>query len=160
MKLINEKYKSIINEDYVDKNEIPMFWVYDPDKADFFIKTCLLWQNIKTDTYKIKIGKDVISIPYNYHIIIGDYDGGLDCISPEEIVGRKFQAFTFSNDIDENSWILDDLRIVGVEQDIDFLVPFVKGIFPILLSDKRAILVSSIGDCYNKIKNISVADLI
>lgn len=159
MNLINEKYEGIIKSDYSNRNKNQMFWVYNPIEEDFFLKTCLIWQNIKTDTYEVKIGDDVISLPFNYYIIIGDYDSGLDCICPEEITGRNFQAFTFSNNIDENSWILKDIKIVGVKEDIDFVIPFVKGIFPVLLSDKRAVLVAS-SDCYNKIKDISMADLI
>ena len=157
MKLIDENYNEITTMS--DTRVANLFWHYDIEHKDFFIRTCPVWYNITSDAYKVKIGKDIISIPYNYYILIGDFDGGLDCISPDEIIGREFQAFTFANNLEDESWILEDIKIVGYEEDVVFVTPFVKGFFPILTSDKRAILVSST-DMYMKIKDMTFSDIL
>ena len=157
MKLINESYGEI--ESLEDNTITNLFWHYDISKKDFFIMTCKVWYNITSDVYLIKIGNHTIRVPYNYYILIGDYDGGLDCITPEEIVGRDFQAFTFSNTLEDESWTLDEIKIVGYEEDVTFVSPFIKGLYPILISDNRAIMISST-DMYQKIKDFTFSDIL
>ena len=166
MILINEKYKGI--KKFNDDHHAQLFWSYDFVKSDdprevkhldFFLKTCLLWQNITSDAYKLKIGDSFVWMPYNYHLLLGDFDSGLDCISPEEILNRPFQAITFPNTLDEHNIILKDIKVVGYESEKNFVVPFEKGIFPILAGKDRAVLVSS-KDFYNKIKNTTLSGLL
>ena len=154
MKLIDEKYQAV--EKYTTDQ---LFWIYDFKQHDFFLKTCLLWHNIKSDAYIIEIGKGVLSIPFNYFMMIGDYDGGLDFISPDEIVGREFEAFTFSKDFSEASWELTKLKIIGYEENQNFVLPFIKYPFPVSINDTKAILVSN-NDLYNKIKETSFGDIL
>lgn len=161
MILIDEKYKGISS---FRDHHAQLFWTYDFSKdddstLDFFLKSCLLWQNVVSDAYQIKVGDDTVWLPYNYFFLLGDFDSGLDCIAPKEILNRPFQAVTFSNTLEEQSMILKDIKIVGYEHDMSFVIPFEKGIFPILVGDNRVILVSA-KDFYNKIKDTTLAGMI
>jgi hypothetical protein len=167
MILINERYKGI-RKFNTDEHRAQLFWSYDFIKdgdpkdsknLDFFLRQCLLWQNITSDAYKIRIGDASVWLPFNYHLLLGDFDSGLDCISPQEILNRPFQAITFSNTLDESTIILKDIKVIGYEEERTFIVPFEKGIFPILAGNDRAVLVSS-KDFYNKIKNTTLSGLL
>lgn len=154
MKLIDEKYQSVTK--YTTEQ---LFWIYDFKQHDFFLKNCLLWHNIRSDAYIIEIGRGILTIPFNYFMMIGDYDGGLDFISPEEVVGREFQAFTFSMNFSESSWDLTRLKIVGYEEDQNFVLPFIKYPFPVSIGNNSAVLVSN-SDLYNKLKETSFNDIL
>jgi hypothetical protein len=160
MILLDEKYKGITS--YKD-HHAQLFWTYDFSKddsktLDFFLKSCLLWQNVISDAYQLKIGEDTVWMPFNYYFLLGDFDSGLDCISPQEIMNRPFQAVTFADNLEESTMILKDINIVGYEENRTFVIPYERGIFPVLVG-KRVILISG-KDFYNKIKDTTLAGMI
>lgn len=162
MILLNEEYKGIKN--ITDGNTSQLFWVYDTDETDvkerdFYLNNVTLWQNVISDAYQLSIGDGTTWLPFNYHILIGDYDSGLDCLTPDEILGRHFQAISFSNELDESTSSLLDIKVCGYEKDKVFAVPYTKAVYPILISNDKVILVSP-KDFYNKIKNTSIGSLI
>jgi len=157
MMLINDNYKKIKNLN--ECRETQMFWLFDLDEKDFFLKTVQTWYSLKSDAYVLSIGKYELEIPTNYYLLIGDYDAGLDCIPPDEIVGRDFQAFVFSNDFEQDSWELMDIKRKGYKHDREFELPFTKKPFPVMIDDNKAVLISST-DMYSKIKNLGFSDFI
>lgn len=157
MYLLDENHNSIKNLDSYIENQY--FWIYNFKDTDFYLKNCTLWQNLKSDAYTLQIGKESITLPFNYYIMIGDYDIGLDFITPEEIVGREFDAFVFSNTFDPQSWELVSMKITGYEHDMSFRVPYVKQPFPVALGERTSILVSN-SDMYNKIKDLGFTNVV
>lgn len=158
MKLINQYYEAITEEQVLNEKET-MFWEYNINETDFFLKSSLKWYNLKTDVYVLKILEELIYVPANYYIIIGDYDKGLDTIKPLEIVGREFSVLTFSAQLKSNSWELHDLEPVGYEEDYNFVLPDVKAPFPIIVTEKKAILISE-KDVYNRLKYLTFSDIL
>ena len=156
MHLLDENYKRI---ETFDNNKAKLFWTFDVDACDFFLKSCLLWQNVTSDAYTLSVGKGSITIPYNYYLVIGDYDSGFDCITPEEIMGRSFEAYTFANNLAEGTHELEHIEITGYNEDVNFVLPFVKSIFPVVVSDKRSMFVIN-KDSYNKFKELSISEIL
>jgi len=156
MHFLNEEYKPI--QDIVAADE-KLFWIYDVDKKDFFLRKYHTWYNLRSETYLLEVRGGVFRIPANFFIVIGDYDGGLDTIPPHEIVGRDFDVMTFSTNLTEESWSLDRVRVVGYEEESEFQIPFTKHPLPIVIDSNKAILVSQ-HDIFNKIKRLDFADII
>ena len=156
MHLIDESYKKI---ETFDNTKAKLFWTFDTEVSDFFLKSCLLWQNVTSDAYTISVGKGSVSLPYNYYIVIGDYDSGFDCITPEEIMGREFDAYTFSSEMNEGSNMLEPIHVTGYEEDVVFVLPFVKSVFPIMISEDRAMFIIN-KDSYNKFKDLSISEVL
>ena len=159
MILLNEKYEQI-----KDIKESQLFWIYDVDETDikerdFYLKSVTLWQNVISDAYELTIGDGKTWIPFNYHILIGDYDSGLDCLTPDEILGRSFQAVSFSNELDETTSGLTDMKVTGYKKDMVFSVPYIKAVYPISIGGNKVILVSP-KDFYNKIKGATIGSLL
>lgn len=156
MYLIDENYTKI---ETFDDTKSKLFWTFDTEVSDFFLKSCLLWQNVTSDAYTISVGKGVVTLPYNYYIVIADYDSGFDCITPEEIMGRDFDAYTFSNDMAEGTNLLEPIGVTGYDEDVVFVLPFVKSIFPVMISDSRAMFIIN-KDSYNKFKDLSISEVL
>lgn len=152
MKYIGSDFKNL---DSIDKS----FWIYNIDKRDFFLIETDNWYEFKTDSYLVSIGMSIMHIPINYYIIIGDYDGGLDTITPAEIVGREFEAFVFNNDFENDSWVLEPIKIIGYEENSNFIIPETKFPYPVLISDKKAVLISE-KEVYNKLKHLMFIDIV
>lgn len=156
MNLIDENYNRIT---LFDNNKDKLFWTFEIEPCDFFLKTCMFWQNVTSDAYTLTIGEGTVTLPYNYYIVIGDYDSGFDCVTPEEIMGRDFDVFTFSNDLAEGTHELTPLHVVGYEEDVVFILPFTKSVFPIMISDTRAMFIIN-KDSYNKFKELSISEVL
>ena len=157
MNLLNKNYKPTNSENIRIKGD--EFWYFDIESKDFFLKTTLDWFDLKTDAYVIEVSGKRISIPTNYYMIIGDYDGGLDSIAPFEIIGRQFDLFIYNTTLEANSWSFEPLKIVGYEKNVNFTLPNIKHLISISISDTKAIFVSE-KDMYNKIKTLSFTDII
>jgi len=156
MKFIDNNYKEIYLSDITNDT---LYWTYNINEKDFFLKSSKDWYELKSDAYILNIGGAIINIPANFYIIIGDYDGGLDTITPVEIVGREFEAFSFSSNLEVDSWQLEPIHVVGYKESVEFIIPEFKTPIPILTSAKRAILVSE-KEVWNKIKHITFSDII
>lgn len=156
MKLLDHNYEPFENE----KGDInKMFWLYDTKQLDFMLRDCNVWFNVKSDCYIININGQNIYVPESYNIVIGDVDVGVDTISPTEIVGRDFDALTFTNKLDAGSWSLDPIKVVGFEENVDIIFPYTKLPVPVFTSEDRVMLISS-DDCYSKIKDLEFSDFI
>lgn len=154
MDLLNDNYsRHELGEDDT------YFWSFDLDKEDFFLKQSDIWYNMQSSGYKVRVLGSEIIIPSNFYIIIGDIEGGLDCITPDEITGRQFEAFTFRSNLDAGAWSLEPIEICGYVDDHKFAFPVVNNPVPVLANPSHCLLVSGT-DVYNKLKNLSLADII
>jgi len=156
MRLINEVYKPI---DDLTNSYSHLFWLYLPDRVDFFLRRYDTWYNLHTETYILRIDGHDIRVPANFFMVIGDYDAGLDTITPDDICGREFEVLTFNLDMEPDSWLLKKVTVVGHEDESLFQLPFTKNAYPVAYSDERAILISSV-EIYGKIKNLTFSDII
>lgn len=157
MNLLNKNYNLESSEDIRHKNE--GFWYFDIDKKDFFLRPAQNWFDLKSDAYTIKIWDHTIKIPTNYYLIIGDYDAGLDAITPYEVVGRQFEVFMYKTSLEADSWTFEPFKIVGYEKNYNFTLPDIKHLISVGVSDTKAIFISE-KDQYNKLKNLSFSDII
>lgn len=156
MLFLDENYDQITSlKDHPSR----LMWVFDVDKSDFFIRQYQVWYSLSTPTYHMRIAGVEIHIPANYNILIGDYDAGLDIITPNEIIGRNFDALSFHPKLISQSGSLTPIEVVGYTEEEHFLIPFTKNPTPIFISDKIAILVGNT-DFYNKIKNLTFDEII
>ena len=157
MNLIDENYNglNIKKDEGVASNHI---WYYSTEHKDFFLSDIFTWSNIKSNGYVIEIeGKQTV-VPEHFFLAVGDYDIGLDCLQFAEIMGREYTAFTFNRTLEEDSWLLKPMRVVGYEENHSFYYPYFDHMFPIVVGD-LAILVSS-KDMYNRVKRLSFGDFV
>ena len=157
MNLINEIYQPLyINKDAgVSSNHI---WYYSTEAKDFFLSDIFTWSNITSNGYIIEIEGHRAVVPEHFFVAVGDYDIGMDSLQFAEILGREFDVYTMKSDLEEDSWLMKPMKIVGYEEDYLFYYPFFDHMFPIIIGD-LAIMVSS-KDMYNRIKRLSFSDFV
>lgn len=162
MKLIDENYEAFscmgdCTDELLNKN----FWEYSVKEQDFFLKSQPIWTGANLPAYRVRIGKNTTILPESYYVTIGDYDGGIDFIKMEEVVGREFEVIVFNKTLDADSWILEPLTIEGYEDNIQVNIPYknTKNPLPVALGNRYAILVSNV-DLYSKMGSFSFADII
>lgn len=156
MLLLDENYEGFNSieegEDITKKH----FWLYDLSKHDFFLTTSLIWYNLKSEAYELTIGRHKVMVPANYYILIGDYDVGFDVISPEEVVGRTFQAFTMNSKLSYTTSNFQDFDITGYTEDEKFIFPLTNALVPVKVGSSIILLSSK--NVYTKIKNLCFSD--
>jgi len=152
LNFINEYYGNV-------KKGGDCFWIFDIQKDDFFLKSKQANKKLTASSYQITIEDSSIWIPYNFFIMIGDYDKGLDCVIPDEIMGRKFNAIVLSNTLDESTYQIKEMKVTDYRHTMIYDMPFVNTVFPVMLSDSSVIMISQ-NDMYNKLKNMTIGKLI
>lgn len=158
MYLIDQDYlpiKEVNNSD----NEV-LYWSFDPDsdQPDFYLNTVNIWFAYTTEAYNIRWSGGEFTVPANYYITIGDIEGGLDTVKPEEVVGRDFDLFMFNRDLEPGSWTLEPFVITGYVEKFQFIFPHTNNPVPIIANDKKCMLVSG-SDCYKKIRDLNFLDI-
>ena len=131
--------------------------VFDLEKKEYFPYLASSWSKLKTTLYTIDIDGHTIHIPRDYHILIGDLDGGIDVIKPDELIGREFDALVFHKHFVPDFWQLLPMRVVDIQEGTIELPNVKKSPFPVVLSDKTALLVSE-SDIYSDIRTFSFSD--
>lgn len=164
MYILDQDYKPIENIDEKAKIDYH-FWVFDRREIkgeyvdDFYLKCCNFWFTMKADAYRLQVGKDEVVLPANYFMLIADISGGLDAIKPDEIVGRDFDVLMFNRTLDEGSWTLEPVKVIGFEEDYSYVYPEINSPFPVLVGENSAIMISQ-SDMYKKVKDLAFADII
>lgn len=154
MKFINEYNKPI--DDIMKSNH---YWTYNIEDKDFYLNTPVFYNDLNTDAYVIEIGNNKVTIPSNFFVVIADFDGRLDNITPDEIIGREFQAFIFNTLLDYDSWRLEDMNVIDYIEDYEFVLPNISTPFPVAISDEHAIMLSE-RDIYSKLKKMTFSDIL
>lgn len=140
------------------------FWTFQASsdakhEADFFLEQAITWYGLKTEAYHVQVGKSTILLPANYFVVLADVSAGLDTITPHEICGRDFEVLTFNRTLDEGSWDLKPIRIVGYESETYFTFPSVKVPFPVVVNQSISMLLSE-PDPYKMIRDLSFSEVI
>lgn len=158
MYLIGQDYSPIKKLDDNDKEVL--YWVFEPesDPPDFYLRSINIWFQYTSDAYKIRWAGGEVYVPAKYYMTIGDIDGGLDAITPEEVVGRDFSMFMFNKDMSPGSWTLEPFTISGYVEKFEFIFPHTNNPVPIIANDKKAMLVSG-ADIYKKLRNLDFLDI-
>lgn len=155
MKFIDENYKPLENNEGINTK---LFWVYDFDKKDMFVRKYDYWYHINTLSYVLRIKNKNIIVPANFYICIGDVDCGLDTITPAEILNREFDTVIFNNKFLADSIRYEPITVAGCVENSTFLFPMTKCLIPIAIDDNYCMFISS-HDFYNKIKKINFKDI-
>jgi len=137
------------------------FWNFDFSQEAFMLEKSVSHWEMDTDTCDIQVGNHIVTLPVNFFIVIGDYETGLDCIKPEEIVGREFDVLTIGSKMERESWELEPMKVVGFTHQDKVLIPHHKKkcMYPVYLSDKKFILVA-VKDIFHSIKTYGFNDII
>mgnify|MGYP000920542402 CR=1 FL=1 len=155
MFVLDSQSNPIQTQDDIDNSD---FLYYDHKREDYYLSSGVLWYSITSPCYKVSIKENEIIIPETFHIIIGDYDRGVDAISVMELLGRDFEAITFDKSFDKNSIKLEKISITGYERSYLTKFPYCDNIVPVQLGDS-VVLVSQ-NDCYNRIKHLCIDDFV
>lgn len=134
-------------------------WEYVIKEKDFFLTWSSAWQKIRGAAYELCIGKESIVLPANYYLMIGDVYGELDWIKVDEIIGRQFEAFVMSNRFDQDAWQIESVQITDHHDDYVSMFPQTRNPVPVLVGDRKAILVSPV-DLYNKMSQYIFNDVV
>ena len=152
---IDENYNKIDNLNDVLQLDQINFWTFNVDKKDFFLLNSNNWLNIRSESYKISISGNESYIPADYFVIIGDYDKGLDLISPKELVGREFEAVCFDSILGRVK--LSNFNITGYNESVRFSFPvFGNNLLPVKIGNK--IILLSNKNIYTRLKKLTLSD--
>lgn len=151
MRLINQEYKELDTStgDF-------FFFEYNIKERDVFLVNKLFWYDSdKVHWYTLAIGRRTVELPGHLFIMVADISSdSVDWIRVDELVGRDFSTFTFSNQLIPEKWDLQPIQVLRVhEEEKSCQLPFSKNILPVMLGDDRAVFVSE-NDCYKKTKDI------
>lgn len=160
MLLMNDNFGGFNSISDNDNYRHWVYWTYNIPEKDFMMSRSKNWQNLMSEGYRVSIGNNVISMPYNYHILIADEDGSVDIISPAEILGRHYTALTLDTIFDKNSFRLKPIEVVGYFDVENFIWPKLTSDFlTVKISRDRVILVAD-RNIYNRVKKMNVNDFL
>lgn len=154
--LIGAELKRLTDEQIVAMKE--PFFIYKLSERDFITRPPFGIECIVTDVMVLDIGGMVVRLPENMHLLIGDFDGGLDVIRLDELIGRDFDAVVVNADFAEDSMQLMPIRVIGVERH-EVRTPMVHSPYPVALGDNKAILVSTT-DIYSDVSKLAFSDIV
>ena len=125
------------------------------NEGDFFLSNTTKWINMKSEAFKISINGRECFIPADYFIIIGDFDLGIDLVSPKELVGREFEAISYDNVL--NGFKLSEFSICGYDEEVRFSFPVIGNhILPVRVGKNIILLANK--NIYTRLKKLSLSD--
>ncbi len=173
MQLINENFTPIeVKQEGMDFSGL-MFWEFQllaktyktkdgqehTTPPHFMLSKNEKWSMIFSPAYVVGIGKYKLILPVNFYLMIGDLDAGIDWIRIDEVIGRDFEVFTFASNLESDSWVLRDLRVLDRIDEIGVAYPHTKRPVVVHLGDNAAVMVSIV-DNYSKMNKLSFGDII
>jgi hypothetical protein len=111
----------------------------DPRDPDYFFIPLVFLETFNDPALVLKIGNNVIKMPYNWQILIGEPDfGDLEVIPLTRLNDRNFKAFTF-NPIGGLMPRYEIIQILDVYQDVKWYFPKLKNgqILAVPLTDSK-----------------------
>lgn len=98
----------------------------DPREPDYFFIPLVFLETFNDPALVLKIGNNVIKMPYNWQLLIGEPDyGDLEVIPLTRLNDRSFKAFTF-NPISSKLPNYQNIQILDVYQDVKWYFPKLK----------------------------------
>lgn len=98
----------------------------DPDSPDYFFMPLVFIESFNEPAVVLKIGKNVIKMPRDWCILIGDPQvGDLEVLPITSLNERGFSAFVF-NPFSDFKPVFEDVEILDIYPDIKWYFPKLK----------------------------------
>ena len=98
----------------------------DPRTPDYFFIPLIFLESFNSPALVLKIGQNVIRMPVDWHILIGEHDiGDLEVVPLTSINDRGFSVFCF-NPISSFKPEFAPIEIVDIYQDVKWYFPKLK----------------------------------
>lgn len=98
----------------------------NPAEPDYFFLPLVFLESFNDPALVLRIGKNIIKMPYNWRILIGDPEiGDLEALPLTKINDRGFEIFTF-NPISSFRPKFEPIEIIDVYQDVKWYFPKLK----------------------------------
>lgn len=95
----------------------------NPADPDYLFQPLIFLESFTDPAFVLRIGKDIIKVPYNWNILIGEKEyGDLEVILLTSINDRKFNAFVF-NPLSDNKPDYVPIEIIDIYQDFKWYFP-------------------------------------
>lgn len=112
--------------EYVDELRFCVLDNSDPRDPDYFFIPLVFLETFNDPALVLKIGGQLIKMPYNWQMLIGEPDfGDLEVIPLTRLNDRSFKAFTF-NPLGSKMPSYSMIEIVDVYQDVKWYFPKLK----------------------------------
>lgn len=112
-----------------DEVEDLRFCVFDnsnPKDPDYYFVPLIFLESFNSPALVLKIGNDIIRMPVDWQILIGEPDlGDLEVVPLTSINDRGFNVFTF-NPIAGFSPVFEPVEVVDIYQDVKWYFPKLK----------------------------------
>lgn len=98
----------------------------DPRTPDYFFIPLIFLESFNSPALVLRIGKNIIRMPVDWHILIGEHDiGDLEVVPLTSINDRGFSVFTF-NPLTSFKPEFAPIEIVDIYQDVKWYFPKLK----------------------------------
>lgn len=106
------------------------FYEFSVEKEDYFYNLRFVWEEITGPVYTFKLNDgSILNLPSGVYVIICDEYGVIDWIMVDEIIGRSIDVMVLSKDF--KSWSLERLKLVKLNEDVDYFLPNTTNSIPI-----------------------------
>ncbi len=98
----------------------------DPRSPDYFFIPLIFLESFNSPALVLRIGKNIIRMPVDWHILIGEHDiGDLEVVPLTSINDRGFSVFCF-NPLTSFRPEFAQIEIVDIYQDVKWYFPKLK----------------------------------
>jgi hypothetical protein len=109
--------------DEVDDLRFCVFDNSNPKEPDYFFIPLIFLESFNSPALVLKIGKDVIRMPVDWQILIGEHDlGDLEVVPLTSINDRGFSAYSF-NPLSSFSPTFKPVEVIDIYQDVKWYFP-------------------------------------
>ncbi len=121
--LDNQSYEMTEIPDEVDDLRFCVFDNSNPKEPDYFFIPLIFLESFNSPALVLKIGKDVIRMPVDWQILIGEHDlGDLEVVPLTSINDRGFSAFEF-NPLTSFKPTFQPVEVIDIYQDVKWYFP-------------------------------------
>lgn len=155
--LLGEDWKGAPNNIDIKESHV---WIYSIKEKDYFLEKIPSWYSLETSVYILNVDFHTVMIPEGFYILIADVNGRIDWINVNTIISRGFEAFIIPGTLDEGTWQILPMEVIGYEVDYYYYYPFLKSpITPLYVGNNKCMLISN-KDMWSKTKNFDFPDFI
>lgn len=124
--LDNQAYNLETLPDEVDDMQFAILDNSDPSNPDYFYIPLIFLESFSAPALILRIGEDVIKMPMDWQILIGEPDlGDLEVLPLTSINDRGFRVFQF-NPLESFRPSFPDIEIIDVYHEVTWYAPKLK----------------------------------
>jgi hypothetical protein len=124
--LDNQSYDLDTLPDEVDDMRFAIFDNSDPNNPDYFYIPLIFLESFNAPALVLKIGENIIKMPMDWRILIGEPDAGdLEVLPLTSLNDRGFKAFEF-NPLSSFRPSFSEIEIIDVYHDVTWYTPKLK----------------------------------